>query len=258
VLNQLALSYDFLRRYAEEKEVLGRCLEIAPKDASTMCQRGQVDLVWKANPQPLHEVIARLRVDQPAAMADVADLWFVSAMATQDQTEGEQALIAVGQNSCWGDGAFTLRQHFGEALLARAIHDESRAHAAFVAARIEQEQLVQKQQSYAPALCVLALIDAGLGNKDKALEEGRRALQLLPPEKDSINAQRMLAYFSIIAAWVGERELAIDYLQRAVPAPGASLITSYGMLKLLPFWEPLHGDPRFEKIVASLAPTNAK
>jgi TolB-like protein/class 3 adenylate cyclase/Tfp pilus assembly protein PilF len=254
MLTQLSISYDFLRRYAEEKEVLNRCLEIAPNDASTMCVGGQVDLWWKANPQPLHEVIARLRTDQPAAMADVADSWFISAMATRDQTEGEQALIAVGQNACWGDGAFTLRQHFGEGLLARMAHDEARAHAAFAAARVEQEQLVQKQQSYAPALCVLGLIDAGLGNKDKALEEGRRALQLLPPEKDSINAQRMLAYFGIIAAWVGERDLAIDYLQRAVPTPGASQITSYGTLKLLPFWDPLRGDPRFERIVASLTP----
>ncbi len=254
LLNQLALSYDFLRRYAEEKEVLSRCLEIAPNDASTMCQRGQVDLVWKANPQPLHEVIARLRTDQSASMTEVADLWFVSAMADRNLTEGDQALIAVGDNLCWGDGAFTLRQHFGEGLLARIAHDDARARAAFAAARIQQEQLVQKQQSYAPALCVLALIDAGLGNKDKALEEGRRALQLLPPEKDSVNAQRMLAYFGIIAAWVGERDLALDYLQRAVPTPGASLITSYGVLKLLPFWEPLRGDPRFEKIVSSLAP----
>jgi TolB-like protein/class 3 adenylate cyclase/Tfp pilus assembly protein PilF len=254
VLTQLSISYDFLRRYTEEKEVLNRCLEIAPNDPSTMCVSGQVDLWWKANPQPLHEVIARLRTDQPAALADVADSWFISAMATRDQTEGEQALIAVGQNACWGDGPFNLRQHFGEGLLARMAHDEARAHAAFAAARIEQEQLVQKQQSYAPALCVLGLIDAGLGDKEKALEEGRRALQLLPPEKDSINAQRMLAYFGIIAAWVGERELAIDYLQRAVPTPGASQITSYGTLKLLPFWDPLRGDPRFEKIVASLVP----
>jgi TolB-like protein/class 3 adenylate cyclase/Tfp pilus assembly protein PilF len=254
VLTQLSLSYDFLRRYAEEKEVLNRCSEIAPNDASTMCVRGQVDLWWKADPQSLHEVIARLRTDQPAAMTDVADSWFISAMATRDQTEGEQALIAAGQNACWADGVFTLRQHFGEGLLARMAHDEARAHAAFAAARIEQEELVQKQQSYAPALCVLALIDAGLGNKDKALEEGRRALQLLPPEKDSINAQRMLAYFGIIAAWVSERDLALDYLQRAVSTRGASQITSYGTLKLLPFWEPLRGDPRFEKIVNSLAP----
>ena len=79
-------------------------------------------------------------------------------------------------------------------------------------------------------------------------------MQLLPPEKDSINSERMLAYFGIIAAWVGERELALDYLQRAVPTPGASMVASYGTLKLLPFWEPLRADPRFEKIVASVAP----
>jgi hypothetical protein len=30
------------------------------------------------------------------------------------------------------------------------------------------------------------------------------------------------------------------------------------MLKLFPFWDPLRGDPRFEKIVTSLAPKDAK
>jgi len=134
------------------------------------------------------------------------------------------------------------------------MRDETRAHAAFTAARLEQEKIVQKQQSYAPALMVLALIDAGLGNKQAALEEGRRAQELLPVEKDSINAQRLVAYFGIIAAWVGDRDTALDYLTKAASSPGSADITSYGLLKLLPFWEPLRGDARFEKVVASVAP----
>jgi hypothetical protein len=134
------------------------------------------------------------------------------------------------------------------------MHDESRAHNAFATARLEQEQIVQKQQDYGPPLCVLGLIDAALGNKEAALREGRRAMELMPVEKDSINAQTLMAYFTVIAAWAGEKDLALQQLADAVAKPGATLITSYGVLKLLPFWDPLRGDPRFEKIVNSLAP----
>ena len=38
-------------------------------------------------------------------------------------------------------------------------------------------------------------------------------------------------------------------------AAGCALpMLTYGDLKLYPFWDPLRGDPRFEKIVNSLAP----
>jgi hypothetical protein len=98
---------------------------------------------------------------------------------------------------------------------------------------------------------VLGLIDAGLGRKEEALREGRRAVELLPVEKDSINGTRMIVYFAIIAAWVGDKDLACEQLAIAIRPPSP---LSYGQLKLLPFWDPLRGDPRFEKIVAALAP----
>ena len=84
--------------------------------------------------------------------------------------------------------------------------------------------------------------------------ERKRAMELMPVEKDSINGQRMQIYFAIIAAWVGEKDLALQQLAKAGPTPGASVVATYGPLKLLPFWDPLRGDPRFEKIVNSFAP----
>src|SRR5205823_7724471 len=118
----------------------------------------------------------------------------------------------------------------------------------------QQEKRVQAQPDYGPALCVLAMIDAGLGRKEQALEEGRRAIALMPLEKDISNGSRVLQYFAITAAWTGEKELALQQLETGLHAPAASLMLSYGALKLLPFWDPLRGDPRFEQIVASLAP----
>ena len=78
-------------------------------------------------------------------------------------------------------------------------------------------------------------------------------MELMPPEKDSINGAHMIEYFAIIAAWVGEKDLAFEQLGKAIQLPGYGTAT-YGQLKLLPYWDPLRGDPRFEKIVVSLAP----
>ena len=70
-------------------------------------------------------------------------------------------------------------------------------------------------------------------------------------EKDALNGPLMITYLAMIAAWVGDKDLACEQLAIAIRPPST---VSYGQLKLLPFWDPLRGDPRFEKIVASLAP----
>ena len=86
------------------------------------------------------------------------------------------------------------------------------------------------------------------------MREGRRAVELLPVEKDSINGMVMIQYLAMIAAWVGEKDLACEQLATAVHYPTSGIDLSYGELKLMPFWDPLRGEPCFEKIVASLAP----
>src|SRR5437667_6530139 len=129
-----------------------------------------------------------------------------------------------------------MRQ-FGGGLLAHAMHDEGRAQKAFAAARLEQEQIVQQQKDYGPPVCVLGLIDAALGNKEAALQEGRRAMELLPREKDALNSEIITAYFAVIAAWTGEKDLSLQQLSAAIRLSGAGTITSYGILKLMPFWD---------------------
>jgi tetratricopeptide (TPR) repeat protein len=199
-------------------------------------------------------VVEQVRLNTPGSVSDVADNWFWCALMKRDWAAADQALAALGDNPCWFDQVLKCSRQFGEGLLARAMHDDARARQAFTTARIEQEQLLNKQKDYGPALCVLGLIDAALGNKEAALQEGRRATELLPREKDAINGEMLGGYLAVIAAWAGEKDLAIEQLNAAVPLPGAATITSYGVLKLMPFWDPLRGDPRFDKIVQSLAP----
>jgi TolB-like protein len=253
MLSRLAISYECLRRYPEEKATLQRVLEITPDDIAVASSIAFVDLDWRADTAPLHQFIDRLRSERLSGVGDTADIGFLCALAERDWAAAEQALTALGNDPFWGD-LVTLRRQFGEGLLARAMHDEGRAQKAFAAARLEQEQIVQQQKDYGPPVCVLGLIDAALGNKEAALQEGRRAMELLPVEKDSIDGQSVRAYFAVIAAWAGEKDLALQQLAAAAPTYGAGILTSYGMLKLFPFWDPLRGDPRFEKIVQSLAP----
>ena len=80
-----------------------------------------------------------------------------------------------------------------------------------------------RTSDYGPALCVLGLIDAALGRKEEALQEGRRALELTPIAKDSLDGADVLYFYAVICAWTGEPDLAIEQLETLAKIPaGAS------------------------------------
>ena len=251
MLQQTALSYDVLRRYGDEEVVWDRALAVAPNDAQTRISRALVELNWKAETHLLHQVINEIRTEDPGKIQDVVDTWLACTLAERDLPAAADALATLGKSS-FGIDTIRLSRSFAEGLTARMSKDDAKAQFAFAAARAEQEKIVEAQPNDGLALCVLGLIDAGLGRKEEALREGRRASELLPVEKDAINGPIIVKYLAIIAAWVGDKDLACEQLAIVVTRP---TYLSYGELKLLPFWDPLRGDPRFEKIVASLAPT---
>ncbi len=249
-LQQIAISYGVLRRYAEEESVLDRALAIMPNDVDTKVARASAEFHWKADTRSLHQTIDSIRVTDPGNLPSVANDWLSCVLAERDVVAAKDALNAFGEIPLT-DYAVHLNRPLMEGVIARMTNDDEKARSALTAARAEQEQAVQAQPNYAPPLCVLGLIDAVLGRKQEALSEGRRAVELLPVEKDAINGPLMIEYLAIIAAWVGEKDLACEQLAIAIRPPST---VSYGQLKLLPFWDPLRGDPCFEKIVASLAP----
>jgi len=251
-LQQIGLSYSYLRRYNEQIGVLDRAIEVKPDDFETRVARQLVALDWKADPGPVHRIIDEIRVQHPDALPRIADSWVLCAFAERDPAALENALRALGNNT-WGDNATLLSVSLGEGLLARLQHDEAKARAAFTRAREEQQKLVQADPNFAPPICILGLIDGYLGRKKEALEETQRALELMPVSRDMSNGTDMLHYSAVAAAWAGDKDLACERLAAAVKNPS---VLSYGRLKLLPWWDPLRGDPRFEKIVADLAPKN--
>ena len=247
-----AFNYPRLRHYADAKSAWDRLLAITPDDVSAKAERAMVDFEWKGDTRPLHQMIDAIRATNPAAVQRIAERWNICALAERDAAAANNALIASGENPIGlsSENVFFNRP-FVEGVIARMTKDDAKARSAFTAARAQQEKIVQAQPNYGPALCVLGLIDAGLGRKEEALREGRRAVELLPVEKDAPEGVDMVKYLAMIAAWIGDKDFACEQLAIAIRGPSS---LSYGQLKLMPFWDPLRGDPRFEQIVASLAP----
>ena len=250
-LEQVAQTYWLLRRYPEARVAFDRAMAIDPNNVQIRIYRADLDIAWKADTHAVHQVIDPLRDNNPHAIHQVADSWVLCALADRDPRAAKAALIAAGENTPFNDNALHFSHSFVEGWIARFEQNELKARTAFESARAEQEKIVQAQPDYAPPLCVLGVIDAALGRKQEALSECRRAVERLPVQKDAMNGPLMIQWFAISAAWVGEKDLALEQLATAAHLPGT---LSYGWLKLMPFWDPLRGDPRFEQIVASLAP----
>ena len=250
-LEQIAQTYFFLRRYSQAISVWDRALAIEPNNVELRVYRADLEVAWKADPRPLRQVIASIRATNPSMIQQFADSWLLCALADRDLLAARAALLAAGENGLVSDQAVHFNRWFVEGLIARLENDEQKARAAFEVARAEQEKIVDSQPDYAPPLCVLGVIDAALGRKQEALSECRRAIELLPVQKDAFNGPLMIQWYAVSAAWVGEKDLAFEQLAIAAHIPG---VVSYGHLKLQPFWDPIRGDARFESIVNSLAP----
>jgi serine/threonine-protein kinase len=238
-------NYAFLRHYADLQSALARTLAVFPNDMQTRLWYPGLEFAAKANTRPLHQMLDSIRPTNPAAMPGIVESWFWCAVAERDATAAKHALDAEGEEPIVVHGLLFSRS-FLEGLIARMTNDEGKARSAFVAARAEQEKIVQAQPNDSRAWCALGLTDAYLGRKEEALREGRRAVELLPLEKDAVDGVCMVEWLGLIAAWVGDKDLAFEQLENIIRYPSD---LSYGELKLMPWWDPLRGDPRFEKIL---------
>jgi TolB-like protein/Flp pilus assembly protein TadD len=250
ILQQISLNYEALHRYKEMAATLDRALAAAPKDIPSRVRRASVDLQWRADPRPLHETIETILAEDPSAAPILVDQWLVLALRERDLAAAERAMAAMPADGCY-DENIPFPNGWCEGLAARLRGDDTAARARFTSARKELEQTVRDQPNYAAALCALGVIDAALGNKESAVREGERAVQLMPVSKSAVEGPTLIQYLAVIYAWTGDKNRAIERLVETVKLPGR---LSYGHLRQDPIWDPLRSDPRFEAIVASLAP----
>ena len=250
VLGQIANIYSYLRRFQEEVSVFDRILALTPKDGGVLISRAFIEVELHANLQPYHEAVRVLMSESPDSAEELASEWFLVSWYERNATEATRAAAAISAEGA-GSNAVRYPRAWYEGLAARLRGDAASAHDAFVQAHAAVEDNIKERPEYGPPLSVLGMIDAMLGRNDHAIREGRRAVELLPVEQDSINGSHLVMNLAVIYAWTGQKDLAIDQLDANFRKPGDG---SYGDLRLNPFWDPLRGDPRFQKIVASLAP----
>ena len=243
-LRQLSLAYLFMRRLAESAATVDRAVALAPQDDELRAYRASIDLDWRADPKPLHKTLEAMINQNLTGSTDWGESWLDLALRERDPVATGRALAAIGDG--FHRGGLYFSRSFMEGCAARTFGDDAAARRAFTAARVEIERTVREQPDYGPPLCMLGLIDAGLGRREEAIREGRRASELLPVAKDAMNGAHIMQFLGVIYAWAGEKDLAIKQIAATLQVPS---LLSYGELRLHPFWDPLRGDPRFENLV---------
>ena len=237
--------------YEQTRKALDRVLALKPNFIDARIDAGGgLEMHWRADTRHWHATIEKILTEEPASANDQAmNLQrFQLALFERDFIAAGRIVAAAPQDQDWLGG---FSRDFWIGVVARAKGDGMAAQAAFTAARAEQEAKVRAQPDVAPILSVLGIIDAGLRRKEEALGEGRRAVELMPIAKDSTDAPGLVQNLAWIYAWTAERDLATEQLEIVAKIPSGP---TYGELRLDPVWDSLRGDPRFEKIVASLAP----
>jgi TolB-like protein len=247
-LQQLALAYGWQHRYADEVRTYDRALAIKPGDPATRINLALVALDWRADIKPFQATLATLVAENPSLALDLDALR--PALCERPPTAATRMLANYPREGVVNNGVNNPRAYW-DGVVARCQGDSAKAQTAFTAARREVEGTVESQPDFAAAFSLLGMIDAGLGRKEEAIREGLHGSQLLPVSKDAIDGVDLAINLAQIYAWTGEKHRAIEQIATVERVPNT---LSYGVLKLHPYWDSLRGDPRFEKIIASLAP----
>jgi tetratricopeptide (TPR) repeat protein len=247
-IHQLALTYQLQHRYADQLRALDRALTIVPDDLSTLVLRAWVPADWRADLRPFQQLRATLMEKDPAAANDIEDINYALCERTPEAISRTLAAYPADGNVYNG---IKYPRAYWDGIVARWRGEKEKALLAFTDARRQVEDVARKQPDFPAALTLLGLIDAGLERKDDALREARRACELLPVTADAVDGVAYAANLAQVYCWTGEKDLAIAQLEAVERVPN---LLSYGYLKLQPLWDPLRGDTRFEKFVASLAP----
>jgi serine/threonine protein kinase/tetratricopeptide (TPR) repeat protein len=232
------VTYGLVREYKKEAEICDRLIAIEPDNVEFKMRRGGVELFQRADTRAAQAAGLHLR-------------HYERDPAVIDQALAELDALSEDNLDIRGVGGTRFSRSYLRGLLARRKGDAPTANAAFTAARAPQEEVVRARPDFGPPLCVLGLIDAGLGRREDALREGQRAVELTSTAKDYLDYADVLYFYAVICVWTGERDLALAQLETLAKIQAG---ISYGDIRLSPYWDSLRRDERFEKIVASLAP----
>ena len=258
VQDLLSQTYRFLRRYNEFDRSMAEVIALTPAKARYASQITRVEglLDHSGDLQPYHafvtgQVDAHLIDDETATEDELLyDLW-------NRDTAALLRVVARAPQTAFRFGGVHYPGAWYKALGARMLGDQKVAAAAFQEARVELEKQTLARPGDGNLLSVLAIADAGIGNKERAVQEALRACELTTFATNNLYAPTVRCSLAVVYAWTGQNDLAFAELSKLVDRPAGSNVIfqpTYGDLRLNPLWDPLRDDPRFAELTHRLAP----
>jgi serine/threonine protein kinase len=272
-LGELLLStYRFVRRYRDFDRVWDTLRALTPADqAGTLyIERAWAHLEEAADLSPIRETLLNQKFDE----SNTTIFNMMLAVWSRD-VEGMTRILSKKHDPIGWNGVIFPDAWF-EALAARIRGDNDAAVKAFEKARPFVEQRVLADPSIGLDLSVLAIIDAALGHKELAVQEGRKACDLDSTKTSNFLSPAIHSNLAVVYAWTSQNDHAIAELNALLSGGGksASVVPggnrpaptavdaiaqpTYGDFRLNPLWDPLRNDPRFTAMMNRLAPVVSK
>jgi tetratricopeptide (TPR) repeat protein len=245
----LAFTYSAMRRYADAVRAWDHTIAIAPDNNRNVLERARVWVTWEEKPDSLEATLRRLPRDfDPQAQATVARVDL--ARLQRRPADGLAALAAMRPEFFDSDDIFVAAElRYYRAQMYEALGDSGRARADFDAARAIFEPATQRDPNRAHLHADLALYYAGLGRRDDAVREARRALELQPLSRDAYFTPILMDHVAEVYMRVGDTDSAMDVLEQLSTIPGWVGLGFPAQLRFDPRWDPLRRNPRFQRLV---------
>jgi len=236
----------WVRRYEQAERTSMRALALEPRDAFAYTIWGSVPLLRDGD-----LVTAGRIVQEAAAVSDGYDgmrlPFYLELLQRRYKTAVQRLSSRLGPVDTGDD--WLVNDQVRTAVVSRLLGDSVAARAHFDSARIELDQrLVEFARS--PQMqnwlrSGLAVCYAGLGRRTAALEQAAKVVASDPPAVDAISGPAALQDVALAYVMLGDRAAALDVIERLLSIPARF---SPRLLKLDPLWDPLRGDPRFERL----------
>jgi TolB-like protein len=246
-LDQLGLTYQMLRRYADADQAFSQSVAVAPDPSDERVTHGLNSALWKGDLEPLRAALQALRPDSDAYAGNALSR-FNLAWLSHDYP----AAIGVAQGgiaAAWSDGNnIALPRELYLAFAHEAAGEAAKAKQAYSNVDAAVGAMLAKQPDSAESHLALGFAEAGLGRRDDALREGRRAAELMPVSRDVISGPGMQVWLAQLEVRVGEKDAAFERLQQVIGLPSGGAI-SPALLKIDAVWDSLRSDPRFDALL---------
>jgi TolB-like protein/Tfp pilus assembly protein PilF/class 3 adenylate cyclase len=255
VLMEAAATFSGTRRYTEGRHFFEMALDILPNNPFARFLLGFNFFAETGDTVELRKQLNLVAEQGPEAAGTVAFPLLYCSWMQRDRAAAEKAVALIpteGIANSFDEAG--IPREFCVGRTAWLFGDKALAQTALGSARAIFERTIREQPDYPQAWAYLGLTDAMRGRCSEAIQEGKRACELLPYTKDSWVGPTFITYLAVIYAACGEKEAALQQLKTSSELPVG---VTYGELRQSPDWDSLRGDPRFEQIAASLAPKDS-